>query len=251
MNKIEFNEMVTEFGEDIYSFEKFLKSCYITEVSYITVFNPFLKDINVLTLENQLIKEALEKLSQGESKEAVSKYIIEQKQKLTNTIVSLGERDNYYKRVYENTSTYFPNENEELENLYHNYCINHHPAVRAFITKQEEEIYNNLKKLYTENENEAFIKCLEENKASFDSREIPEDKYNDVSLHYYRLRRNMLGQRNTMMNQLPYAKKDVFKDEMSIASEEAELRIQIKQLRDLNDALHKDLEKNTNINIKL
>ena len=45
--------------------------------------------------------------------------------------------------------------------------------------------------------------------------------------------------------------KEVFKDEMSIASEEAELRIQIKKLKELNDALHKDLERNPDLIIKL
>ena len=251
MNKIEFNELVREFGEEIYSFEKFLKDCYITEVSYITLFNSFLKEINILTLENQLIKDSLEKLASGIEIEEVRKFVIEQKQQLTRTIASLVERDNYYKRVYDNTSPYFPNGNKELEDLYHDYCINHHPAVRAIITKPEEEIYNNLKRLYSENEYDAFVKYLEEKKSLFDNREIPQDKYNDVSLHYYRLRKNMVGQRNNMMNQLPYKKKEVFKDEMSIASEEAELRIQIKKLKELNDALHKDLEKNTDLIIKL
>ena len=177
MNKIEFNELVREFGEEIYSFEKFLKDCYITEVSYITLFNSFLKEINILTLENQLIKDSLEKIASGIEIEEVRKFVIEQKQQLTRTIASLVERDNYYKRVYDNTSPYFPNGNKELEDLYHDYCINHHPAVRAIITKPEEEIYNNLKRLYSENEYDAFVKYLEEKKSLFDNREIPQDKY--------------------------------------------------------------------------
>ena len=47
-------------------------------------------------------------------------------------------------------------------------------------------------------------------------------------------------ERAARLKKYPFVKENVFKDELSIASEEADLRVQLKKLKDLNEALHKD-----------
>lgn len=251
MNRLEFNEMVKEFGEDVYSFEKFLKKGFILEASYITVYNGLLKDINYITFENNLLKDGMEKLKNNQSLEDINKYLLENKKKVNDTIAQLVTRDIYYKKVYDSAYQFLSKENEELEEIYKDYCLKHHPAVRAFISKQEEELSNYLKKEYFEDNLENLKTLLEKNQGVFINDEIEESKFNDVSGHYFKLRKNMNVERQTRLQKYPYIKENVFKDDLSIASEEADLRIQLKKLKDLNEALHKDYVANFGNDFKL
>ncbi len=240
MNRLEFNEMVKEFGEDVYDFEKFLKKGFILEASYITIFNGLLKEINHATFENNLLKDGIEKLKNNESVDDINKYLIENKKKINDTIAQLVVRDNYYKKVYDSAYSFLTKENEEVEALYKDYCLKHHPAVRAFVSKQEEELSNYLKKEYFEDNLEHLKTLLEKNQGVFINDEIEDSKFNDISGHYFKLRKNMNVEKQARLKKYPFIKENVFKDELSIASEEAELRIQLKKLKDLNEALHKD-----------
>lgn len=240
MNRLEFNEMVKEFGEDVYSFEKFLKKGFVLEASYITIYNELLKDINYVTFENNLLKDAIEKLSNNETIDSIKIYLIDNRKKLNDSIAQLVARDTYYKKVYDSAYSFLTNENEDVEALYRDYCLNHHPAVRAFISKQEEKLSNYLKKEYFENNFNNLKTLLEKNQGVFINDEIGEDKFNDISAHYFKLRKNMNVERAARLKKYPFVKENVFKDELSIASEEADLRVQLKKLKDLNEALHKD-----------
>lgn len=240
MNKIEFEEMKNEFGLDVYEFEKFMKLGFILEACFITKFNKYLKEINRLTLENTLIRNAIDKLNK-ESREEADKYIIEERKRSTDEIVRLIARDEYYKKVSTYGEPFIKGEEDsKLEDAFKDYCLKEHPAVKAIVSKAEEELYEYVKRNYYQNDIVSYSKMIENNQKLFTTSIIEEDKYNQISTHYFKLRQSINIETNKRKNNYPYTKKEMFLDDLKVAEEEAELRIQLKKIKDANEALHKD-----------
>ena len=116
-----------------------------------------------------------------------------------------------------------------------------HPAVKILITKAERMTYDELRKLYLDNNLLAYEAFLDLQKSFIRPCQLTEKDYNNANAYYYQIRTNLVAEMEKKKHEYPYSLENVFENEMSIARHRANHIIENNKLRALNKSLHKDV----------
>jgi len=86
----------------------------------------------------------------------------------------------------------------------------------------------------------AFNECRELFKNSFKPADIKEEDFEKISAYYYSTMQDLKLEANKRNNAFPYTIEGVFEDDVTISAENAEFKIKLKNLTEMNTALQKD-----------
>lgn len=240
MNPIEFKELQNQMIESVYAYERFLKKGNLLDVEFNYNFHDYIEKGYKLDQENILMQDIILKLNNKESLESIESYISEFKAKYNKVYVALKQKERNCKAVCENSKVMSSAVIDEFERVFKDYVSSYHPAIKVYITKNEADLFEQLKKCYYENNYNAFQMLLDLNK-NLKKIDIPEEKYIEASQYYYSIMQQIKLDVDKRKNAYPYDKENVFNDEITIASEEAEFKVEMSKLLGINTSLHKDL----------
>lgn len=250
MNKQEFLEMKEEFALIIYNYEKFLKDCILLDYRYNDQFFDLLQKIRYYEVENGLMATIL----QGKSKDAnfeVDKVLDDFKKGFMQELLNAESKHGVAHEVVSHLNDLTEDENKEFEAFYQKFIALNHPVVKALVTDEEKEIYEKLKIYYYENNYKGFMEAYELNKNVFKEPEYPEDIYSKISQYYYDVRKNIGADFTKRQKSYPFIKMGVFKDDMTVAEEDAQLKTNYNKLLGDNKKLHQDYVRMFNHDISL
>lgn len=220
MNREEFDLMKKEFGDFIYRYEWFLKNGFLADLKYNTVFYDYINEVAKIHSETQLIANCLS-IPAIKVKEEIEKY----KNEIASQMKREEEKHEYAKLIIGNYDKETLERKKEMEKLFHDFALNYHPIVTINRNTEMKDVFQTLRKLYNENNLDAFKLLFEESKKGFEAPVIEEKDFNDVQRAYMQMKNNLAQTMNNLVKKYPYTKTDVFKDndEMRIKAEEGEI----------------------------
>lgn len=239
MNKQEFLEMKAEFALIIYNYEKFLKDSVLVDYRYNDKFFDLLQKIRYFEVENGLMVTCLQNKSQNPEFD-ITKVLDDFKKGYTAELENSKNKHEVAHVVVSHLDDLTEEENKEFEALYQKFISENHPVVKALVSDEEKEVYEKLKVFYYENNYHGFKEAYELNKDVFKEVDYPEDVFPKISQYYYDIRKTIGADFTKRQKSYPFIKMPVFKDDMTIAEEDANLKTNYNKLLIDNKKLHQD-----------
>lgn len=241
MNSNDFKEIQEQFGETMYAYEQYLKKGYLLDMMYNYHFNDYIVKEYRLNIENELLKNVLEMLNAKESLDSVEAYISNAKKINAENLIALDKKFREATQVVNVTDNLSEDMDESFETSFKEFVMVSHPAIKITVTKEEADMFSQLRRFYFTNNYSGFLACLELFEKSFAASSIKEDKYEEAARYYYDMMSEMKVDANKKSNLYPYDKENVFEDDITLASENAEFKGRIRVLTELNQSLQKDV----------
>ncbi|MBE6137194.1 MAG: hypothetical protein E7176_02225 [Erysipelotrichaceae bacterium] len=240
MNVKDFNEIKEQFGQTMYAYEQFLKKGYLLEMMYNYHFYDYIVKEYKLNIENELLRNVLDMLNAKQSLDMVDAYIDNARKINAQNLISLDKKHRNATEVVNAMESMSEEDDEKLENEFKKFVMESHPAVKGTVTKEESNMYNQAKHFYIVNNLGAFNECRELFKNSFKPADIKEEDFEKISAYYYSTMQDLKLEANKRNNAFPYTIEGVFEDDVTISAENAEFKIKLKNLTEMNTALQKD-----------
>lgn len=251
MNTVEFKELQREFGQAVYNYEIFLKNIYLTDLKYNTLFGETLLEIHKKDVENKLLISVIKFCNEGHDVVQINKFVEDVKADFNKRIVAIVNKKESAKEIIKRIETTPKEYFRELEAVYLKYILESHPVVKAYIKPEETETYEVLKKLYFDCNLGGLKETLELNKELIAPIEYTEDKYTELSQFYYENHKRISADMSQRQQKYPCTKFHTLKDAVTIATEEAELKEQLRKVTEMNENLQKDVTELLKHNIEL
>ncbi len=250
MNKDEFLELQTEFAQDVYNFEFFLKRELYADFNYNNVFFDELMTNRRLDLENRMLFDAIR--LHNESAQNVDEYIQKaQKEYSSERDVSFRKHANV-KALLEKNKGIKQEELKEFEEYFREFVLENNPIVRLNQNKETQSVYEMLTRLYRENSFDNFKALYNSNSNVFlIDKEVDPSRYVEFSRVYYNTRKKFNSVINQAPTRYPFNKEATLKDAESIEKERKDLKEKEKSLLEANESLHKDFVKVFGNDIKI
>lgn len=240
MNKQEFLELQNEFALDVFNFEQFLKTEFLTDARYNVLFFDELLANRKLDVENKLLFDTI-KMKENNDASAIAEYISKAKAEFTK------ERDVAYRKhlnskvIIEKIDAIPLEKKQEFDDYFKEFVLENNPVVRFNKSKEASAAYELLTRLFRECNIDGFKEVYNSNnKAFLVDKEVPENRYVEFSRLYYETRKKFNSALNQADSHYPFNKIPAVKDEEGIKKEKADLLEKNKSLKDINDNLHKD-----------
>lgn len=240
MNSNEFKEIQKQFGETMYAYEQYLKKGYLLDMMYNYHFNDYIVKEYKLNIENELLKNVIEMLNAKESLDAVEAYISNAKGINAKNIVALDRKYREATQIINATDNLTEEIDESFETSFKELVMVSHPALKGTVTKEEADMFNQLRQFYFSNNYSGFLAYLEMFEKKFAAISIQEDKFEETAVYYYNVMSELKLDANKKSQTYPYDKEPVFEDDITIAAENAEFKGKIRILNELNSSLQKD-----------
>lgn len=241
MNKKEFDEILYDYSKKINIFERINKEAYLLDMKYIFTFKEYSIDDFLYTQENKSLFEIIQKINDKENMEAVDKFIQEKKLEMDKLKKFINNKNIAANQINIHQGELTEEVKKEIEDLFFDFCQKYHPAVKMKVSKQEANLYYNLRQAYFEDNFAMLDSLYNEYKKAFDVISFNESQYIEVAQYYYETSRGTDNQIYKMKHEYPLVKENVFEDELSIAREKSELRVHLNKLKEANKNLHKDI----------
>lgn len=239
MNSVEFKELQNEMGDLLYKYEAFLKKCHITDCKIINEYSDVIAESVRLKTENSILAGICKDLNDNKSLDEVDANIQNLKNKYKTSCVNFENKKVYAKRLIESL------QNEELtkefEERFKEFVKENHPAVKILITKAERMTYDELRKLYLDNNLAGYDALLDLQKSFIRPCVLAEKDYNNANAYYYQIRGNIIAEMEKKKNEYPLIFENVFENDMTIASQRANYIVENNKLKAANKALHQDV----------
>ena len=241
MNKEEFLELQNEFALDVYSFEQFLKTEYITDSKYNVEFFEQILENRKIDLENKLLFESLQMLQKGTPKEQIEEHVKKAKSLFAQEKDVSYRKHVNVKMIIDKMNSIPAEEINEFEEYFKEFVLENNPIVRFNTNKEASATYELLTRLYRDCNIAGFKQVYEaNNKVFLIDKEVPAEKYVEFSRLYYNTRKKFNSSVNQANARYPFNKIETLKDDASIAAERKALEEKNKSLLDINENLHKD-----------
>ena len=130
-------------------YESFLKKSHILDCKIVYTFYDQIKESLKYRNENTILANVCKMLNENKSLDEVDQYITECKTKYETSVANLGKKKDYAEilmRTLEDEEA-----SKELELRFKDFVKENHPAVKILITKVERMTYDQLRKLYLDN----------------------------------------------------------------------------------------------------
>lgn len=239
MNSLEFKELQNEMGNVLYKYESFLKKSHVLDCKIINEFYEQIRESIRLKNENIIITNVCKMLNDNKTLEEVDSYINENKNKHEISMTNLEKKKEYSKVLMEALKD--EEVNNELESRFKEFVKENHPAVKILITKAERMTYDQLRKLYLDNNLSGFEAFLDLQSSFIRPCALEEKDYNNANGYYYQTRNNIFMEMEKKKKEYPLVLENVFENEMTIESHRANYIIENNKLKAQNKALHQDL----------
>ena len=239
MNSLEFKELQNEMGDLLYKFEAFLKKCHITDCKIINEYSDVIAESVRLKAENSILAGICRDLNDNKSLDEVDANIQDLKNKYKTNCVNFENKKAYAKKLIENLED--EELTKELEERFKEFVKENHPAVKILITKAERMTYDELRKLYLDNNLAGYDAFLDLQKSFIRPCTLTEKDYNNANAYYYQIRGNIIAEMEKKKKEYPLILENVFENEMTIASHRANYIIENNKLKAANKALHQDV----------
>jgi hypothetical protein len=239
MNSLEFKELQNEMGNLLYKYEAFLKRCHITDCKIINEYHDVIAESIRLRAENSILASVCSMLNEKKSLDEVDNQIQDAKNKYQTTCVNFNNKREYAKVLLKNLND--EESTRELEERFKEFVIENHPAVKILITKMERMSYDQLRKLYLDNNLGGYESFLELQKSFFRPCQLTEKDYNTANAYYFDMRGKIVQEMDKKSKEYPLIFENVFENEMTIASHRANYIIENNKLKAANKSLHQDV----------
>lgn len=239
MNKKEFEEIQEQMVKTLLVYEGFCKKANLLKARYNVLFGKYTETEIKLKLENELIVNVVKMLNDKKSLNEVEQIISKGKAIYSKAQVDMAKEFEHDALVVKS----FEDEQQIItaEEAFKEYVTRNHPAIKMSVSNNEAQLYNALRSLYCENNASGFNSVLEMNKNLLSQVEFTEDKYTEYYKYYMNTARQIQLDMQKRLEAFPFIKEAVFTDDMSIAAEQADIRVRINALTGVNKALHVDL----------
>lgn len=237
MNRTEFNEIQEQMAQSLIVYERFCKKANYLKAKYNSHFSKYTEQEVKYKLENDLMVNVIKMLNDKKSLDEVDKIIEKGKAIYVKAMVDMAnefKHDDLVVKSFENADV------QEVENAYEQYTRINHPAIKMQVSNNEAQLYQALRSLYFQNNLSAFNSVLQMNQNLISTVEYTEDKFVEYYKYYMNTARQIQNDMENKLKNFPFTKEEIFQDDMSIASEEGELRAKINKLAGINKSLHKD-----------
>ena len=181
MNSVEFKELQNEMGDLLYRYESFLKRCHVLDCRIINEYNDLIGEALRLRAENGMLANICGMLNEKKTLDEVDAQIQETKKKFETSTVNFNNKKQYAKVLVENLKD--EESTKELEDRFKEFVKENHPAVKILITKMERMSYDQLRKLYLDNNLGGYESFLDMQKSFFRPCSIPENDYNKANAY--------------------------------------------------------------------
>lgn len=239
MNKKEFGEIQEQMIQTLIVYERFCKKANLLKARYNGIFGKYTENELKLKLENELIVNVVKMLNDKKSLNEVEEIIKKGKAIYAKAVVDMAnefEHDALVVKSFDNDEKV-----DATEKVFEQYLRANHPAIKMAVSNNEAQLYNALRSLYCENNVSGFTSVLEMNNNLLSNVEYTEDKYVEYYKYYMNTARQIQMDIEKRLKSFPFVKESVFADNISIAAEEADIRVRINSLNGVNKALHADL----------
>ncbi|MBQ3253635.1 MAG: hypothetical protein IJA65_03680 [Acholeplasmatales bacterium] len=240
MNAVEFKELQEEFAQYIYTYEVTNKSAYITDMRYLVRYNDLLTQSHKLEMETGLMQTLIQMLADKKEEKEIKAF-----EERVRT--DFKKKEEEISKKYQNASLFVDRfnsltseYNKSFEEYYKEFILVYYPPVRVLAPKEVKPLVDMLRQLYFNCNFEGFKEVLELNRKAFDFPEIPEEQYTNVAQFYYNYKKKINIEINNRKNKYPYNKIQVFKDEMTILSEEGMLLQHLSAIKKMHASVKKD-----------
>lgn len=248
MNKEEYLEMHAEMVNNVLAYERFCKDAFLTDLRYNATFGDLLIQLNYYQRERDLIKLVLSLINQKTDGDGynlddeVAKLLSDAQSHYDKELEIINRKHKHSVELDKKLKEMSQEDSQELEQLFVNYVQIYHPAVKVYVTKQEQIIYNELKIAYYECDLHAFKKYMEMHKDDFTDPKMTEEFVAAQNQSYYNTKNQISKDVAARMDKYPFDKKPVFEDEITIAAEIGELRSKVKKMSEQSKLAHQEMK---------
>lgn len=240
MNRKEFEEIQEQMAKSLIVYERFLKKSNYLKAKYNCHFGKYTEQELKYRIENDIMINVVKMITEEKSVDEIEQLIEKGKKMYAKTMVDLAnefKHDTFVVYNFENTDL------NVMEEIFEKYVRENHPAIKMAISNEEAQVYNALRALYCDNNIPGFENVLELNKNLLSKVEYTEDKFVEYYKYYLKTARDIQNDMEKKLKAFPFDKEEMFKDNISLAAEEGELRVRVNKLSQANKNLHKDLTK--------
>ncbi len=250
MNRQEFEEARMQFAEILYSYEHFLKECYLADARYNYLFFPSLKLNHFYEVENMVLENAINYKDKA-SAEQIKVGLKDAQEKYSADYKNAFKKNYYCNQLIPIIDKNGHERDQELEDLFHDFIVNKHPLVRLNGEPKVKPVVDYLLRCYYENNIGGFLSILDTHKNAFLVQEPEEKDFTAINKIYFDNKSRINTAYANQRNSYPAVKIDIFKDEMTIQAEKDDIDIRRNNLILKNKSLHDEFKKAYGFEFKL
>lgn len=238
----EFLEIKRELVDLVIDFEQTERKISILNNIYILEFFEDLEQQRYIQCENNYLTQAIAMTKDGKSDTEVQAFLEQCRQEFSEFMKDFYRQHNAAKDMQKDISKYAKDDFEKIDQEFKEYCMVHHPLVKAHYSEMERNIYSMLIMLYRLGNTTAFRKMLHESSSSFTSPEVKPEEFETISKLYEETIQHLKSLKEHRNEVFPLNIEDIFYKEELLTREQISLRERNYQYREINKALHADFK---------
>lgn len=241
MEEKQFLLLKEKITQDLLNYEHFRKNEYLLDLIYFDIFKDYIIEEFKILEQNKIISNIIKMLLDKENLDAIDNTLKALLKEYKDSLSIYYKKSMKANEIHTKLKSIDTNELQNIEDLWVEIVATKHPALRMANTDIQIQSFEQLAFFYFENSLSGLLQSLQLTENVLTNIEIKEEMYDQISEYYNKIALEIYEYIQARKDIHPFNKQEIINDDMKIIDEKVHYEFNIKQLKEANEALNKDL----------